>query len=367
MKTNTLIGVENGADQGGIHSFNSVNLQRMQAFHTIVIGGGPGGLACATILAKNGVDVLLIERNRLIGPKTCAGGLTWSGLSLDIPDHLIERSFNRQYIYSILQKTVVTSSVPIISTIDRKRLGQWMLRQAEEAGTRVITGVQVRDIRNGHIITSDADYRYQYLVGADGSSSLVRRHLNLDTFAIGAGIHYQVAGEFPRMEWHLNTDLFRTGYAWIFPHKHYASVGVYACRRDANARKLLQNLHQWALKYGITLNQSRPRAALINFDYRGWRFGNKFLVGDAAGLASGLTGEGIYPAILSGETVAHTILDQQYESTKLNRLIQKHQKHTRILGLTPKNRLLCKVTMEALVAAIRSGLIHFSALEMAER
>ena len=38
-------------------------------YDAIVIGSGPGGSACATLLQKRGIDTLLIEKNSFFGGK----------------------------------------------------------------------------------------------------------------------------------------------------------------------------------------------------------------------------------------------------------------------------------------------------------
>ncbi|MBW2191307.1 MAG: NAD(P)-binding protein, partial [Deltaproteobacteria bacterium] len=38
-------------------------------FDAIVIGSGPGGTSCATLLQKRGVRTLLVEKNDLLGGK----------------------------------------------------------------------------------------------------------------------------------------------------------------------------------------------------------------------------------------------------------------------------------------------------------
>lgn len=49
----------------------------------------------------------------------------------------------------------------------------------------------------------------------------------------------------------------------------------------------------------------------------GFHFGgNVHLVGDAAGVASGLTAEGIYAALITGEEVARQIGDRAYPAPK---------------------------------------------------
>ena len=337
----------------------------MKKFHTVIVGGGPGGLACATLLAQQGKKVLVLERNSTIGPKVCAGGIPYVAQNLGFPESLWERSFTRQQINSNWQHTVIQDDKPIIRTVDRGRLGRWMAEKAVAAGVSIATDTLVLKISEGRVATRGGEeFGYDFLVGGDGSSSLVRRHLGIPTAEMGVGINYQIPGSFPEMQWHLNTDLFGNGYAWIFPHQDTASIGVYARRSTSKPGLLLNSLHQWAADHGHELKSRQPQAALINSDFRGWRFNNRFLIGDAAGLASGLTGEGIYSAIVSGEEAARTILDGGYESKKMAQLIKKHHRHARILELASGGKLAGKLILETLVFCLRTGLIPFNALEM---
>lgn len=336
----------------------------MENFHTVVAGAGPGGLACATKLAQNGISVLLLEKKKLIGPKVCAGGVTWSGLSQHLPPELIEKKFPDQYIYTDWQKVKISAHEPIICTVDRPALGRWMHTKAKTAGVIIRTGTPIIQLGKQFVRTKDGTINFQYLIGADGSSSLVRRHIGLSSQRIGVGINCHISAVLDRMEWHLRPELFHTGYAWIFPHKNKASIGAYVCRKDMSARMLLHNFQQWADMQGFDISNMQPQAALINYDYQGHDFGNILLVGDAAGLASGLTGEGIYPAIISGEAAADKILGKTGSQKQLVRLIKKQAMHTRLIEFAGKNRTGCKIIMETLVLGLRNGLIHFNALEM---
>jgi geranylgeranyl reductase len=337
----------------------------MTKYHTIIAGGGPAGLACATILARAGKKVLVLERNRRIGPKVCAGGITWSGIKNRVPADLIEKSFCEQKVFTRWQQTVISGQEPLISTIDREALGQWMLKEALAAGVEVRTSAQVKGFADNRLQTGSEEFEFRFLVGADGSSSTIRRLLNIPTNKVGVGINFFVPGDFPAMEWHLNDKFFANGYGWIFPHRRSASIGAYADRQSMTPTRLKKNFHLWAEKRGINLGQAKMTSALINYDFRGYRFGNCFLVGDAAGLASALTGEGIYPAIISGEEAARTILDPNHDSIVMRKLLARHNLHRRMVSLTGSNRLACRLVTETMVLALRTGLIPFSALEMA--
>ena len=131
------------------------------------------------------------------------------------------------------------------------------------------------------------------------------------------------------------------------------------------AGELKLALCRWANRRGISLPKHPARAEIINFDYRGWRFGNIFLAGDAAGVASGLTGEGIFPAIVSGEAVAGAILNPDGESLEMNQLIRNHSYHRRLNLVTGRSRLLSAIAAESAALALRCGLLDFKKLEMA--
>jgi geranylgeranyl reductase len=127
---------------------------------------------------------------------------------------------------------------------------------------------------------------------------------------------------------------------------------------------LHRSLRTWAAGRGIALDGTRQRAGFVNFDYRGWNFGTVFLAGDAAGLASGLTGEGIFPAIVSGEAIGRYILHPGSDLSDLHRLIRIHHLHKRTVLLTGRNRLLTALVAETAALALRLGLVNFTKLEM---
>ena len=132
------------------------------------------------------------------------------------------------------------------------------------------------------------------------------------------------------------------------------------------AAALKRNLLAWARQQGHDLGREKTSAALINCDYRGFHFGSIFLVGDAAGLASGLTGEGIYPAIVSGRAVARKIIDPAYPALEIDSMVRKQRLHHRVVRLAASNRLVCALLMEWLVLLLRMKILDFHALEMAD-
>lgn len=341
------------------------------SFDVIIVGAGPGGLACAEITASEGLKTLVLERKQVIGKKVCAGGVTWNGLVKKIPTDISERQFTTQHIYTRHQKVTVAAPTPMIATVNREKLGHEMGRQALQAGATIRLGCQVTAI-NGNTVTfletltrKVQQLSFSYLIGADGSSSLVRRHLGIPVRNIGIGINYQLSGNYPDMAWHLDSALFKSGYAWVFPHQETVSVGAYVDARVMKAKTLQTNLLKWAKRSGYPLSTHKGEAERINFDYRGFRFNNIFLIGDAAGLASGLTGEGIYPAIVSGEAAARCIVQPGFNPVDLQKMIKNHNRHSRMVSLLGKNKFMATFLAELVTFGLKKNLIHFTAAEMA--
>lgn len=341
-------------------------------YNVVIVGAGPAGLACGARLASNNIKTLIIERKKVIGPKSCAGGITWSGLLRTTPETLIEREFRHQYIVSPLQNICVSAKNPIIATVARYELGQYMAEVAENNGATIATGTAAQIVDNNLLQCVNLTTRksqtitFDMLIGADGSTSTVRRFLKLPSPRQGFGINYQLKGEYEKMEWHLNQHHFLNGYGWIFPHRKTLSVGAYVPQRKISAALLQNNLRGWAAKQGCNLSGCRCTAGYINYDYRGYRFDNIYLVGDAAGLASALTGEGIYPAIVSAEAVADEIIQASGTTEPLSRLIARHRRFVKLVNLTEKNGILSAVMAEIGLLLLRAKVVNFKHLEMAE-
>lgn len=306
----------------------------MKKYDVIIVGAGPAGLKCAETLGNSDKSVLLVEKNEKIGPKVCAGGLTGKDIAyLNIPDELIEHSYSEVLIHVKGMTKNITWDENFAYTIDREELGQWQLRKLEAfPNVEVRTGCRVGKVTPKSVLLGCEEIAYDYLVGADGSNSVVKRYLGFNTPAQGIGIQYIIpTTEFKKFEFFFDSHYFSAWYAWIFPHGEYVSIGCGASPRVLSAKDLHHNFHQWLRKRKIDVSNAKYEAFPMNYDFTGIKFGNVFLTGDAAGLLSSFTGEGIYQALVSGEEVARMILSPGYSSTKIPGLIDKHRQHRDIL------------------------------------
>lgn len=307
-----------------------------KSFDVIVIGAGPAGLKCAETLGNSSLSVLLLEKNEVIGPKVCAGGLTGKGIAyLNIPEKLIEYRFNRVKLHVNGVSSMIKSDEEFAFTIDRKEFGQWQLQKLKTCSNiEVRTNAKATKITNEWVEVNGEQIGFRYLVGADGSNSIVRRFLGLGSEKLNIGIQYIIpTRQYTDFELFFQPNYFSAWYAWIFPHRNYVSIGCGADPRHVSPKKLKENFHRWLREKHIDISEAKYEAFPMYAKYNGWHFDNVFLTGDAAGLLSYFTGEGIYQALISGEVAAKTILNPHYNSEIMPQILHKHNRHQELIEM----------------------------------
>ena len=317
----------------------------MVIYDAVIVGAGPAGLNCAQILAESNKKVLLLEQKteKDIGQKVCAGGLTEKDVQylkqLNFPEELLEHGYNSIYLNTPRTRTKIKSDKKFLYTVDRKELGQWQLKRLKQTDAEIRTNSRVTEIGKQFVkINGNEKINLKHLVGADGSSSFVRHNLikkgimEYNIKKIGMAIQYIIpTRKYKDMEYFFDSKLFESWYAWIFPHKDYVSIGTGCVPSYLPTSTLRTNFESWLNNKNINVSKGKYEGYPINFDYQGYKFGNVYLAGDAAGLASGLTGEGIYQALISGEEIAKMIINKNYKSNQINEILKFQNKHHRVL------------------------------------
>jgi flavin-dependent dehydrogenase len=307
----------------------------MDAVDILIVGAGPAGLRAAQVLAGAGRDVLVAEKHEEIGPKTCAGGLTRKSVDLlrplGLPDDAgLERvgqvAFDGHCVVLHPERTVVR-------TLPRRELGRYQLAWARAAGAEVRAAVPVSalDLTARTARVGDRSVRWRHLIGADGSDSAVRRAVGLPSPRDCFAAEYNVAGI--RLE-PLRVEVdpgLAGGYFWVFPHCDYTSIGAVASKRKVRPGDLRRYLEGRIAALGVDRTGVPFEGATLEVTFRGFHFpGNVHLAGDAAGVPSSLTAEGIYAALLTGEEVAHTIIAPEYAAERARRWLGVKRRHDRL-------------------------------------
>jgi geranylgeranyl reductase len=291
-----------------------------EKFDVVIAGAGPAGLACAMGLRNSRYSVLLLERNHVIGPKPCAGGVT--NLARDFPVCLDQaRDFPLQQIVAGKRRLLLRLNHPL-KTITRADLGEIQLEELQDQrNIHIRTGIRVLGLDGNTLRTSLGRIGYRYLVGADGSTSVIRKELGLRS-RICMGQFYTSPEIIDCPVWHLDPDNLPFGYVWEFPHHDHTNVGVYYDPRHVASPRARSYLEGYLRRREMDVHRDSLQAGAVNHAYAGCQFGNHFLAGDAAGLASRATGEGISFAMTSGLEIARKILNPAYPMPELRRLIR---------------------------------------------
>ncbi len=300
-------------------------------YDVVIIGAGPGGLECANQLKETKLSVLIIDKKNIIGPKTCAGGLTNLDSNFNIPKEKT-REFKEQEIF-INKKRYLISLVNPLNTISREDLGIHQLEKIKKCNNiTILKETNVSEIKKDSIVTSRGIFYFKYLVGADGSNSLVRKYLGINS-KICIGMHYKIKTLTERFIWFFDPKNLKSGYMWVFPHKNHTNIGVYFNPDHVSPKVAKKTLDDFLLSKGYNPSQNEIEASPVNYLYKGCVFGNIFLVGDAAGLASKTTGEGISFALTSGKEVAKKILYPTHKMKDLETvlIIKKRQEKISIM------------------------------------
>lgn len=307
----------------------------METVDVLIVGAGPAGLRAAQVLADAGREVLVADKRREIGPKTCAGGLTRKSVrllrELGLPDEA-----GAEWVGEVAFRGRCRALDPtrtVVRTLSRRELGRFQLGCARGAGAEVWAGAAVTGLDlPGR--TARVDGRlvgWRHLIGADGSDSAVRRAIRLPSRRECFAAEYNVPGI--RLEpLRVEVDPWLAGgYFWAFPHCDYTSLGAVAPKSLVPPGALRRYLEVRLDRMGVSRGAAPFEAATLEVDFRGFHFpGSVHLVGDAAGVASSLTAEGIYSALLTGEEVARGILDPSYPAPRARRWLRVKRRHDRL-------------------------------------
>jgi len=234
-------------------------------YDVIIIGAGPAGLKCAEQFKNTHFSVLVIEKNKVIGPKTCGGGLTSLVSSSDVPENKT-RSFQKQRTF-LGDNQYIIKFVSSIKTVDRLDLGQFQLEKIGNSNNiTILKDTIVTSIRNREIITNKGVFSFKYLVGADGSSSIVRKYLGLKSKRY-VGICCDIPLITSDFIWKFNPHKMGSGYIWAFPHNTHTNIGIYFNPKHLNPKIAKEILIDYLKEQGYEFPDIKFKGGAINHLY----------------------------------------------------------------------------------------------------
>jgi len=321
----------------------------MARFELLIVGAGPAGSFAAELLAKGGAKVALFDGRPEGEPKACGGGVT--AKALKAWPHLLNavgRTISELDLYSPSSKRLHLALDEPFAIYSRIAFDCYLRERARDAGAHVISEKisprKTKRTEAGWRVVTDtgAEWSSSFLIGADGANSGIAKMLAGPLPPSDMEVAFGYRAPMPANNAAPTVVAFLpgwVGYAWAFPRPDHISFGI-ATTQDAFEHQPLDDL-LWQFMIGYyqqcegaqvkfwqtetnTPDRARiqkhlrataekyaariPGLAAKTWDTRTVSGSDWALLGDAAGFADPVTGEGIYYALRSAELFAEAYL-----------------------------------------------------------
>ena len=297
----------------------------------LIVGAGPAGLAAGTVLARNGLRVLLCDRRRLPIDKACGEGLLPTGLG-----HLEElgarRFLDPAEVRPFVGIRFWTPSGQSAAAefaegpgwgIRRLELSRAMERAARSwAGLEIVEGTPVHELsatpQGTRVRLGERLVMARLVIGADGLNSRVRRWAGLEgrpawLARMGARQHFQIApwSDYvevlggPGIEAYVTPcGKERVGVSFLWDRRRYRDVPG----GPGMMRSLLQAFPELERRLQGAPPASSPRSSgpLCRAATKRCSDG-VILIGDAGGYLDACTGEGLSLAFAQALALERTV------------------------------------------------------------
>ena len=313
-------------------------------YDVVVVGGGPAGSMAAWEVAKGGVSVCMLEKDRDIGyPVRCGEAVGESGLRQFVE---IEDSWIAEKITSVKLVSPNLTSVDIDFAaetgyiLNRRIFDYDLSRYAANAGAEVYTKAYVKNVlaNNGQTNGVVLDYlgeekqiQAKIVIGADGLTSRVGRWAGLKTLVrmkdMESAVQYSVSNvdiEPNKMIMYVGMNHAPGGYIWVFPKgKKFANIGIGISGKYSKHKSAQKYLDEF-------MDREYPDAAILTTMCGGVPCAKPMekpvangimLVGDAAHQINPMTGGGIVAGMkggwIAGQVAAEAIQNDDYSEKGL--------------------------------------------------
>lgn len=316
----------------------------MKKYDVIIIGAGPAGSCAAYVLARSKINVLVIDKHHFPRYKPCAGGLTAKTFrSFDFPistevkysTNSVVASYKNQVFHKISGNKTLTKMV------ERTEFDNFLIKKAIASGATFLDGMKVTEVNweNGEfsVKIDEQLFRCDYLIGADGTNSIVNRTFNIverNLYGFAIEVNCPVSKEnIKKFDMTFDFGTVPNGYLWIFPKDKYVCVGAYTTNKKM--KNIQKYLYDYIEELGLVPESQELKGHII--PYYGINYKQPdfpcILVGDAAGFGEYWTGEGIYYAVKSGMIAAEVIVSSIKSRVFDYPLLQKRYQKEIIRGL----------------------------------
>lgn len=290
----------------------------MSTYDAIVVGAGPAGSTAAYELAKGGLKVLILEKEKFPRYKPCGGGLSLKidkilNPEINIRDTIEATVKGAYFSYQQKEGLLLLSECPVAYMVMRNRFDALLVSETIKAGVEFMDGSRVSGIaqaKKGYdVFIQDKVFHCSYVIGADGANGVVRRFIHprmKRTLAASVEAEIPIEGEWVDKHKHfvhIDFGIIPYGYAWVFPKKGIFSAGIAGFKGAVKQPK----------RYFDKFIQGHTTISKIQgYPYKGHPipvFRNPqpltkegvILTGDAGNLVDPFFGEGIYYAIRSAQ------------------------------------------------------------------
>jgi flavin-dependent dehydrogenase len=299
----------------------------------LIVGGGPAGSTAANLLAHDGHDVLVLEKE--VFPRFHIGE---SLLPIDLPifDRLGVKLDTASYLRKdgaefIDERTGARATFVFREALDgtpqtayqveRSRFDHLLLQQAEARGAKVRTGVRVEDMAVEEaavrVETKAGTFRTRFMIDATGQDAFLARANRTVQPLKGFGCvavfrHYD--GIAPEIFDELTTTgnikilMVPDGWMWLIPLAgRRLSVGIVSRNPISSPETLDAAIAASPITQRLIAGASGTEPRIIrNFSYRNRRaYGSRWgCAGDASCFLDPVFSSGVSLAMLSAESVA---------------------------------------------------------------